>query len=581
MDLQTVYRRSFGRSLGAIAEAERWLDTIASEAQLSGTVAFAMQVCLEEVFANIVRHAALRDPDSQAVEIKIEIDADSGCARMTVEHEGEAFDIAQAPSRRITQSIEEIEPGGLGIVLIQNFSSSLSYRRIGSRDCVTLGFALADIAAPENQPSPNEVSVPANKALNAVRDALAPFEPLSCAPGEILMRQGEASEQAFLLEDGSVLVYSETSYGDVPLATLQGPRLIGEIGVLANLPRTASIRVTETAAVVPVSKAALLEIGEKAPELLLSVIAQLGRQIDSVNKAIGLYTNALSALEKREFDSGILADLKNPTPELTEFAATFRRFADQILDKRRQQDEMASAALIQQSLLPNPSMLETLDSVLDLYAEVRPARRVGGDFYDIFMLDPDRLAFAIGDVCGKGMPASLFMAIVVTVLRTAAREEGSVASAIARANAILCMENASSMFATVILAILNIRTGLLEYGNCGHNPPFILPADADPRALDDAASLPLALFPDLKPQVFSTMLSPGDALLLYTDGVTEATDHSLCEFGEERLQATLAASRNLPAKDLAARIFSSVAGFASGAEQSDDITCLTLRLAAH
>ncbi|MGC2631889.1 MAG: ATP-binding protein, partial [Rhodomicrobium sp.] len=221
-----MYRRSFGRSLGAIAEAERWLDAITSEAQLSGTVAFAMQVCLEEVFANIVRHAGLRDPDSQAVEIKIEIDADSGCARMTVEHEGEAFDIAQAPPRRITQPIEEIEPGGLGIVLIQNFSSSLSYRRIGSRNCATLGFSLADIAAPENQPSPKEVSVPGNKALNAVRDALAPFEPLSCAPGEILMRQGEASEQAFLLEDGSVLVYSETSYGDVPLATLQGPRLI-------------------------------------------------------------------------------------------------------------------------------------------------------------------------------------------------------------------------------------------------------------------------------------------------------------------------------------------------------------------
>ncbi len=189
------------------------------------------------------------------------------------------------------------------------------------------------------------------------------------------MRQGERSGDAFLLESGSVLVYAETSYGEVPLATLSAPRLFGEIGVFADLPRTASVKVLEAATILPVGKEALLEFGRRTPDLLLAVIGQLGRQIENINKAIGLYTNALAALEKREFNSRILADLKNPIPELEEFAATFRRFADQILDKRRQHDEMASAALIQQSLLPDPSLLSPLGSRIDLHAEMRPARR--------------------------------------------------------------------------------------------------------------------------------------------------------------------------------------------------------------
>jgi sigma-B regulation protein RsbU (phosphoserine phosphatase) len=413
-------------------------------------------------------------------------------------------------------------------------------------------------------------------AVSALREFLKDNDPILCAPGDILIRQGETSETAFLLETGSVLVYAETSYGAVPLATLQAPRLIGEIGVLADLPRTASIKVIEPATVLPAGKAALLDFGAKSPELLFSVIAQLGRQIDSINKAISLYMNALSALEKREFDSGILADLNNPTPELAEFSATFRRFADQIVDKRRQQDEMASAALIQQSLLPNASILEPLSAVLDLHAEMRPARHVGGDFYDFFMLDGDRVAIAAGDVCGKGIPASLFMAIVVTVLRTATREEKDLASAIARANSILSRENASQMFATVFCAVLHTSTGLLEYCNCGHNPPFIVSKGGELSALK-ASGLPLGLFPGRTPQAHSTILKPEDRLFVFTDGVTEATNASHAEFGEERLTQLLSMARDLSAKDLVGRIFSCVEEHAGGSEQSDDITCLAIR----
>ncbi len=419
--------------------------------------------------------------------------------------------------------------------------------------------------------------MPSGENHDALRDFLHAHKSIQLEAGEVLIRQGDASETAFFLQNGSVLVQSETPYGPVPLATLHGPRLLGEIGVLAGLPRTASVKVLSPSEVIPISRQALLEIGEKAPGLFLSVIGQLGRQIASVNRAISLYTNALSALEKREFDTQILADLKNPTPELDEFAATFRRFADQILDKRRQQDEMASAALIQQSLLPEMSALAPVSGILDLHAEVRPARYVGGDFFDFFMLDESRIAVMAGDVCGKGIPASLFMAIVVTVLRMAAREEKSLPSAAARANAILCLDNASSMFATVFFAFLDTRTGHLAYCNFGHTPPIVSRLNGPQRSLE-GSGLPIALFPDRTPPIFETGLDPEDTLLIFTDGVTEAMNKSGEEFGDMRLGAAVAAAGGLAARDFVARIFTAVDDFANGEEQSDDITCLALRL---
>jgi phosphoserine phosphatase RsbU/P len=310
--------------------------------------------------------------------------------------------------------------------------------------------------------------------------------------------------------------------------------------------------------------------------LLLAIIGQLGRQLDAVNRAVSLYTNALAALEKREFDSRILVQLQNPPAQLAEFSAAFHRFSSQILDKRRQHDELASAAIIQQSFLPKTSNLAAIQGVLELHAEMRPAREVGGDFYDFFMLDADHLAIAIGDICGKGIAASLFMAVVVTVLRTAAHEEKDVAPTIARANSVLCRDNASSMFATVFYAVLNLRTGILEYCNCGHNAPFLIVPSGETRSFP-ATGLPLALYADRIPAMASVTLDHSDILVLFTDGVTEAMNSSHEELGETAFTETLISSRDKPVAEIISRIFSTVDSFSHGTEQTDDITCIAIR----
>jgi serine phosphatase RsbU (regulator of sigma subunit)/anti-sigma regulatory factor (Ser/Thr protein kinase) len=561
------HRRSFPRELASIPEAASWLDATAAEAGIPEPAAFAMQVCLEELFSNSVRHGS-RIPGL----VEVEIEAAPDRARMIIEDEGPAFDITQAPALKASVSLEDVEPGGLGIVLIKGFANGLTYQRAGGRNRVTAEFALDGSTL---RPAAQKDREAGHEALAALRDHLKSRPVRLCEAGEILIKQGEASETAFLLEAGSVLVYAETSYGSTPLATLHAPCMIGEIGVFANLPRTASVRAAEAVRVAPIAKAELIDFGQRSPSLLLAVIEQLGRQIDSVNKAIGLYVNALGALEKREFDARILDELKNPTPQLAEFTETFRRFADQIQEKRRHEDEMASAALIQQSMLPRPDAIEALRQSVDLCAEMRAARHVGGDFYDAFLLDNDRLAIAIGDVCGKGIPASLFMAVVVTVLRACAREGNDVAATIARANSILCRENASSMFATVFFAVLDIRTGHLQYCNCGHNPPIVISTDGQARALP-GGGLPLALFQNRSFDVLSATLAPGDKVVLFTDGVTEAMNASGDEFGETRLFEALGRAGGLGASGLVGEIFSALQAFTLGVDQSDDITCLAM-----
>lgn len=427
--------------------------------------------------------------------------------------------------------------------------------------------------------SPLTLTRTADVGIGALEDMLKRLPLEQVAAGTVLVRQGELSDFACYITEGSVAVFAESDYERVQLATLEAPRLIGELGVLAAYPRTATIEATTPLSLYRLSGQQLMEVGHAAPEFLLSVISQLGRQVDGMNRALGLYSNALSALERREFNSRILDELSHPSPQLVTFANTFRRFAAEIVDKRRKDDELASAALIQRSFLPRNESLKPLAGVLDLSANMRPAREVGGDFYDFFMLDEHRLAVAIGDVCGKGIPASLFMAVTISTLRSVALEELDVGRTLSRTNAILCRDNDASMFATLFFAVIDTRTGELEYGNCGHNAPYILSGDGGMQSLPNTG-IPVGLIADRSAKAVRTMLGKDDALVLFTDGVTEAMNYAQEEFGNPRLAALLGDARVLKSGELVTRIFTEVDSFAAGEEQTDDITCLTLKLLA-
>lgn len=239
--------------------------------------------------------------------------------------------------------------------------------------------------------------------------------------------------------------------------------------------------------------------------------------------------------------------------------------------------ELNAAREIQMSMVPKifPPFPERQE--FELSAVLEPAKEVGGDFYDFFFVDQHHLVFLLGDVSGKGIPASLFMAVTKTLLKAEANENTGIDQVLFRVNNELCKGNEMSMFATVFCGIIDTRTGKVEYSNAGHNPPVLCRRAENPGFLETQGSLAIGTFED-SPYVKKTLtLGMGDTIIIYSDGVTEAMNKDEALFSEERLLQSLTAVQGEHTDKLLKKILADVHGFAAGAMQSDDITILALQ----
>ena len=208
-------------------------------------------------------------------------------------------------------------------------------------------------------------------------------------------------------------------------------------------------------------------------------------------------------------------------------------------------------------------------------AFMKPARSVGGDFYDWFLTPDNRLIFVVADVSGKGVPAALFMAVSRTLLRSSVLSADTIEAALTSANAQLEADNDEAMFVTVFMADLNRATGRLRYVNAGHCDGWLRRKNGEMVAL--AASGPaVALVPNPRFFAQEVTLDPGDLLLLSSDKISEAFSPSEELYGDDRLQLALQAHQPSSAQAAVDEVARAVTVFADGAEQSDDITCLTL-----
>jgi serine phosphatase RsbU (regulator of sigma subunit) len=242
--------------------------------------------------------------------------------------------------------------------------------------------------------------------------------------------------------------------------------------------------------------------------------------------------------------------------------------------------ELEVASNIQKSIVPGkfPAFPERKD--FEILAAMTPAKEVGGDFYDFFLIDPERLGFVIGDVSGKGVPAALFMAVSRTLLKATALRGVPPEQCLEEMNHVLTSESVSNMFVTVFYGILNTRTGEVAYCSGGHNPPYILRRDGRVEAMEMTGGLVLGVFGKATYQAKQIALEAGDGLFLYTDGITEAMDGDYNEFTESRLEACLKQGRGSALGDLIQRVVGEVKTFANGAPQADDMTMLALRYLA-
>ena len=239
--------------------------------------------------------------------------------------------------------------------------------------------------------------------------------------------------------------------------------------------------------------------------------------------------------------------------------------------------DLAVAGEIQQAILPRifPPFPDNADKI-DIAAWMTPAKDVGGDFYDFFRIDDDRIGFLIADVSGKGVPAAIFMAVSRTLIRATGIRGGSPAECISYSNKLLSDESVDCMFVTVFYGIMNVTTGEVTYCNAGHNPPYIIKGTGEVKALEMSKDPMVGAISGIDYHDCQLQLDKGDALVMFTDGVTEAMNTANEEFGEARLEATLSKTFS-KCQDMVEAIKTDVAGFVDSAEQSDDITVLALK----
>ncbi|MCL1836130.1 MAG: SpoIIE family protein phosphatase [Treponema sp.] len=297
---------------------------------------------------------------------------------------------------------------------------------------------------------------------------------------------------------------------------------------------------------------------------------------DVAHLAIGNLDMHVKETTKDEF--GMLAGTFNKmTEDLKNAIEAHERERE---EKKRIATELRVAAEIQSSMIPCIFPAFPTRSEFDIYATMIPAREVGGDFYDFYMLDRNNLAVVIADVSGKGIPAALFMVITKTIIRDCTFSD-SPKSVFEIVNKKLCENNDSRMFVTAIMGIFNIPSGRFVYVNAGHTPPLLRRGDGDFNYFSTKPCIVLGFIENPDYREVEIMLEPGDAIYFYTDGVTEAMNADRELFSEKRLLASINRCKEFPPKDMLSSIKRDIDIFTGETEQSDDITMLALEKSRH
>jgi sigma-B regulation protein RsbU (phosphoserine phosphatase) len=237
--------------------------------------------------------------------------------------------------------------------------------------------------------------------------------------------------------------------------------------------------------------------------------------------------------------------------------------------------DLEIAGKIQHSMLPIPKFEQER---ISLFASLIPAADIGGDFFDYFFIDRNRMCFLIGDVSGKGVSAALFMAVSRSILRSNGLQKLSPARCLEKTNQMLCSNNDAGMFVTVFYGIVDLEEGKLSYANGGHNPPYLIRHDRTVESVDRTGDMALGIFEENTYNERTIPMRSGECLYLYTDGIVEAVDHNYRLYGNDRLEEALHLSEFFSCQQLIEDNLTALKKFTGGMGQSDDITSMAVKL---
>jgi len=304
---------------------------------------------------------------------------------------------------------------------------------------------------------------------------------------------------------------------------------------------------------------------------LLSVVISAYGDMDNIRHAmnIGAYDFLMKPIEFKDLDITV-ANAITENLKIKEAVKINRQFV-------AIQQELEIAKQIQQSMLPQALNSEKVKNRFDIFSKMIPAKKVGGDFYDYFFISENRLAFVIGDVADKGVPAALYMAMSRMIIKSYLIANPDLQSCFAHINNILTKDNPSTMFVTVFCGIINLDNGEVEYVNAGHNPPLIINSSYDVKETKTTDGIGLAVSEDFIFNSKKIILAPNDVLFMFTDGVTEAMNMHGELYAKEKLIESLSNYANHSLSEIGNKVIDNVHLHSRGMVQSDDITLLGLK----
>ena len=446
--------------------------------------------------------------------------------------------------------------------------------------------------------------VTADVSLEGLQEIVSSIKILKTGYGFLISKNG-----TLITHPSKELIMNETLFGvaeargDARLREIARKMIKGESGSLPFRDLVSARKCWMTYTPIPLSGwslAVLFPVDELTADInrlyrIMIVLAVIGLALLSVAVIFisRTITRPLRAMAKATEDIA-KGNLDNPLPlvtsrdEVGKMAEGFmamqkslkeyiRKLTETTAAKERMESELSIAREIQKSILPKIFPPFPDHPEFDLYAVIEPAREVGGDFYDFFQIDPTHLCFVIADVSGKGVPASLFMAVTKTLIKSTARAGITPAEILTQVNEELASGNDAVMFVTLFCGILDTETGEIHYANAGHNPPLLIDAQGKVAYLKKSGALVLGVMEGICYRVESLRLEAGESLFMYTDGVTEAMNSREELFSEERLEKELSLNVRRPIRELIAALMQGIKDFSGEALQSDDITMMVLQ----
>jgi sigma-B regulation protein RsbU (phosphoserine phosphatase) len=374
--------------------------------------------------------------------------------------------------------------------------------------------------------------------------------------GQVLFKEGEPGESLYVVLEGRLQILLAMDSPDEKQIALLGPgEFIGEMSLLIpDRARTASARAAEASRLWQMTRADFDALLVRQPQLAYVMVRTLTKRLDATTSAG-------------------FRDLQEKNRQLQQAYDALKAAQAQIIEKERLERELQLAAEIQISILPRD-----LPQVpgFDFGAVIRPARMVGGDFFDVFSLDKRRIGVVIGDVADKGVPSAIFMARAHALIMAEASHGGSPGDILQRANQHLIQLAQADLFVTVLLGILDLQTARFSYARAGHELPLWRAANGRVRVSPRAPGQPIGVLDRPLLDENTIQLLPGGTLVLFTDGVTDERNPAGETFGHQRLRAELGAHTGRTAHETCERLLACLRKFQAKTPQEDDITLVAI-----